>query len=237
MRITAFLLRKPEAASLLSFLSDWRPLYLLEFHLLAFTFFAMLYAPFAIVDLIRKAKSWRGGCANRLFILVRRLTQPPLQRTRARTSCETCTAQSWQRHNRRQTSRVYSRAVRDRIREVRLANGGKNCKHRCDRTGGGHLQGVVRQSEPNVSAFVSRNRCAARLPNPRRNWAQTQSSGDHRRPLAGGSADRGRAHRSTANPAFVSPDGSFPRRGRNRSRNQRKERAIPRALGCEEYRG
>ena len=48
-----FLLHKPEAASLLSFLSDSRPLYLLEFHGLAFLFFAMLYAPFAIVDLVR----------------------------------------------------------------------------------------------------------------------------------------------------------------------------------------
>lgn len=48
-----FLLHKPEAASLLSFLSDSRPLYLLEFHLLAFVFFALLYAPFAIVDLVR----------------------------------------------------------------------------------------------------------------------------------------------------------------------------------------
>src|SRR3982751_2223717 len=34
-----FLLHKPEAASLLSFLSDWRPLYLLQFHVLAFVFF------------------------------------------------------------------------------------------------------------------------------------------------------------------------------------------------------
>jgi hypothetical integral membrane protein (TIGR02206 family) len=48
-----FLLHKPEAASLLNFLSDWRPLYLLEFHLLAFVFFCLLYAPFAIVDLVR----------------------------------------------------------------------------------------------------------------------------------------------------------------------------------------
>jgi hypothetical integral membrane protein (TIGR02206 family) len=48
-----FLLRKPEAFSLLSFLSDWRPLYLLQFHLLAFLFFCALYAPFAIVDLLR----------------------------------------------------------------------------------------------------------------------------------------------------------------------------------------
>src|SRR3954464_12031804 len=49
-----FLLHKPEAASLLSFLSDWRPLYLLEFHGVAFLFFSFLYAPFAIVDLARK---------------------------------------------------------------------------------------------------------------------------------------------------------------------------------------
>lgn len=52
-----FLLHKPEAASLLNFLSDWRPLYLLEFHALAFVFFALLYAPFAIVDLIRKGET------------------------------------------------------------------------------------------------------------------------------------------------------------------------------------
>jgi hypothetical integral membrane protein (TIGR02206 family) len=48
-----FLLHKPEAASLLNLLSDWRPLYLLQFHLLAFLFFCALYAPFAIVDLAR----------------------------------------------------------------------------------------------------------------------------------------------------------------------------------------
>jgi hypothetical integral membrane protein (TIGR02206 family) len=48
-----FLLHKPEAASLLSFLSDWRPLYLIEFHLLAWAFFCVLYAPFGLVDLIR----------------------------------------------------------------------------------------------------------------------------------------------------------------------------------------
>ena len=52
-----FLLHKPEAASLLSFLSDSRPLYLLEFHILAFVFFALLYAPFAIVDLVRKGET------------------------------------------------------------------------------------------------------------------------------------------------------------------------------------
>ena len=48
-----FLLHKPEAASLLSFLSDSRPVYLIEFHLLAWIFFCLLYAPFAIVDLAR----------------------------------------------------------------------------------------------------------------------------------------------------------------------------------------
>lgn len=55
-----FLLHKPEAASLLNFLSDSRPLYLLELHLLAFVFFALLYAPFAIVDLAR-GKSLRDA--------------------------------------------------------------------------------------------------------------------------------------------------------------------------------
>jgi len=48
-----FLLHKPEAASLLSFLSDSRVPYLIEFHLLAWIFFGVLYAPFAIVDLVR----------------------------------------------------------------------------------------------------------------------------------------------------------------------------------------
>ena len=52
-----FLLHRPEAASLLSFLSDSRPLYLLEFHLVAFVFFTLLYAPFAIVDLVRKGET------------------------------------------------------------------------------------------------------------------------------------------------------------------------------------
>jgi len=54
-----FLLHKPEAASLLNFLSDSRPLYLLEFHGLAFLFFCALYAPFAIVDLGRKLQTSR----------------------------------------------------------------------------------------------------------------------------------------------------------------------------------
>ncbi len=51
-----FLLHKPEAFSLLSLLSDSRPLYLLEMHGLALLFFLVLYAPFAIVDLVRKNK-------------------------------------------------------------------------------------------------------------------------------------------------------------------------------------
>ena len=48
-----FLLHKPEAFSLLSYLSDWRPFYLVQFHALAFLFFSALYVPFAIVDLAR----------------------------------------------------------------------------------------------------------------------------------------------------------------------------------------
>jgi hypothetical integral membrane protein (TIGR02206 family) len=50
-----FLLHKPQAASLLSLLSDWRPLYILQMNLVAIFFFSLLYAPFAIVD-IGKAK-------------------------------------------------------------------------------------------------------------------------------------------------------------------------------------
>jgi len=52
-----FLLHKPEAFSLLSFLSDYRPLYLLQMHGLALVFFALLYAPFALADLIRGSAS------------------------------------------------------------------------------------------------------------------------------------------------------------------------------------
>jgi hypothetical integral membrane protein (TIGR02206 family) len=51
-----FLLHKPEAFSILSFLSDWRLLYLIEFHGLAWLFFAVLYAPFAMVDLVRAGR-------------------------------------------------------------------------------------------------------------------------------------------------------------------------------------
>ena len=51
-----FLLHKPEAFSLLSFLSDDRPLYLLQMHGLALIFFAVLYLPFALYDSIRHAR-------------------------------------------------------------------------------------------------------------------------------------------------------------------------------------
>lgn len=46
-----FLLHKPEATSLLNLLSDSRATYLLQFHALAFSFFFVLYAPFAVYDL------------------------------------------------------------------------------------------------------------------------------------------------------------------------------------------
>ena len=48
-----FLLHKPEAFSILNFLSDSRPLYLAHMHGVALLFFVALYAPFAIVDLAR----------------------------------------------------------------------------------------------------------------------------------------------------------------------------------------
>src|SRR2546423_9509764 len=49
-----FLLHKPEAFSILSFLSDSRPVYLLELHGVALFFFVGLSAPFAIVDLDKR---------------------------------------------------------------------------------------------------------------------------------------------------------------------------------------
>jgi hypothetical integral membrane protein (TIGR02206 family) len=58
-----FLLHKPEAASLLSLLSDWRPLYILQMNLVAIFFFALLYAPFAIFDLVRGNKMRRSQTA------------------------------------------------------------------------------------------------------------------------------------------------------------------------------
>jgi hypothetical integral membrane protein (TIGR02206 family) len=49
-----FLLHKPEAFSILSFLSDSHLLYLLQMHGLALLFFLGLYAPFAVLDLVRR---------------------------------------------------------------------------------------------------------------------------------------------------------------------------------------
>jgi hypothetical integral membrane protein (TIGR02206 family) len=48
-----FLLHRPQAFSLLSYLSDSHLLYLIQFHLLAWIFFFVLYAPFALFDLMR----------------------------------------------------------------------------------------------------------------------------------------------------------------------------------------
>ncbi len=53
-----FLLHKPEAFSLLSYLSDSRPLYLLQMHGLALVFFCVLYLPFAIYDLVRPSRQY-----------------------------------------------------------------------------------------------------------------------------------------------------------------------------------
>lgn len=52
-----FLLHKPEAFSILNYLSDWRPFYLLQLHGVALVFFAALYLPFAIYDLVRRLDS------------------------------------------------------------------------------------------------------------------------------------------------------------------------------------
>src|SRR6266576_185976 len=56
-----FLLHKPEAFSILSFLSDSHWLYLLQLHGLALLFFLGLYAPFAIYDLMRRRRSTGGS--------------------------------------------------------------------------------------------------------------------------------------------------------------------------------
>ena len=55
-----FLLHKPEAFSILSFLSDSRPLYLLQMHGVALLFFLGLYAPFAIYDLMTQIRATTG---------------------------------------------------------------------------------------------------------------------------------------------------------------------------------
>ena len=57
-----FLLHKPEAFSILSFLSDSRPLYLLQMHGVALLFFLALYAPFAVVDLVRRKELVERFC-------------------------------------------------------------------------------------------------------------------------------------------------------------------------------
>jgi hypothetical integral membrane protein (TIGR02206 family) len=49
-----YLLHKPDTASILDFLSNSRPLYLLQMHGVALLFFLVLYAPFAIVDLAKE---------------------------------------------------------------------------------------------------------------------------------------------------------------------------------------
>ena len=48
-----FLLHKPQAASILDYLSETRWLYIMELNGLALFFFALLYVPFPIADLVR----------------------------------------------------------------------------------------------------------------------------------------------------------------------------------------
>src|ERR1041385_8825228 len=56
-----FLLHKPEAFSILSFLSDSWPLYLLQLHGVALVFFLALYAPFAVFDATKKGLIGKTG--------------------------------------------------------------------------------------------------------------------------------------------------------------------------------
>lgn len=52
-----FLLHKPQAASILDYLSNIHWLYLVELNGLALLFFALLYAPFALRDLFQRIRS------------------------------------------------------------------------------------------------------------------------------------------------------------------------------------
>ena len=56
-----FLLHKPEAFSILSFLSDSWPLYLLQMHGVALLFFLVLYAPFALFDALKRGLPAKTG--------------------------------------------------------------------------------------------------------------------------------------------------------------------------------
>jgi hypothetical integral membrane protein (TIGR02206 family) len=56
-----FLLHKPEALSILSFLSDSWPLYLLQMHGVALLFFLVLYAPFAVFDVTKRGLISKPG--------------------------------------------------------------------------------------------------------------------------------------------------------------------------------
>src|SRR6478672_11958986 len=56
-----FLLHKPEAFSILSFLSDSWPLYILQMHGVALLFFLVLYAPFAVFDLVKRKQPGGGS--------------------------------------------------------------------------------------------------------------------------------------------------------------------------------
>lgn len=55
-----FLLHKPQAASILDYLSEIRWLYIVELNGLALLFFALLYAPFAMADLLKKIRAGRS---------------------------------------------------------------------------------------------------------------------------------------------------------------------------------
>src|SRR4030095_8456497 len=56
-----FLMHKPEAFSILSFLSDSWPVYLLQMHGVALLFFLVLYAPFAVFDATKKGFIRKAG--------------------------------------------------------------------------------------------------------------------------------------------------------------------------------
>ena len=104
-----FLLHKPEAFSILSYLSDWRPLYLLQMHGVALLFFCVALFPFAIVDLVRRIRFFRKAVPKSSLKVMRR-SKTCLLHSHHR---ENETSSRRRRYHRRKTPGLHSRAVRD----------------------------------------------------------------------------------------------------------------------------
>src|SRR5205085_10151284 len=107
-------------------------------------------------------------------------------------------------------------------------------KHRQNLRGGRYrswFQIVLRQGEPDLGAFLSWTRRARRLRNSRGDRTRIENSGNDRCSFAGRSQPRRRPDRTLADPSVsLSPDRSLEIGGADRTRGQRKERSIPRAV-------